>query len=55
MFDDTEFWCKIWRKTDLCFQKWHEEFIKILPEQIWKHKNWDFAGVLISKVENIWP
>ena len=54
MFDDTEFWCKIWRKTDLRFQKWHEEFIKFLPEQIWKHKNWDFAGVLISKVENIW-
>ena len=21
MFDDTEEWCKIWRKTDLCFLK----------------------------------
>ena len=28
MFDSTEDWCKIWRKTDLCFQKWHEEFGK---------------------------
>ena len=28
MFDDTEDWCKIWRKTDLCFLKWHEEFGK---------------------------
>ena len=28
MFDDTEDWCKIWRNTDLCFQKWHEEFGK---------------------------
>ena len=28
MFDDTEYWCKIWRKTDLCFIKWHEEFSK---------------------------
>ena len=28
MFDGTEGWCKIWRKTDLCFQKWHEEFGK---------------------------
>ena len=28
MFDGTEDWCKIWRKTDLCFQKWHEEFDK---------------------------
>ena len=24
MFDSTENWCKIWRKTDLYFQKWHE-------------------------------
>ena len=23
MFDGIEDWCKIWRKTDLCFQKWH--------------------------------
>ena len=28
MFDSTEDWCKIWRKTDLCFLKWHEEFGK---------------------------
>ena len=26
IFDSTEYWCNIWRKTDLCFQKWHEEF-----------------------------
>ena len=28
MFDGTEDWCKIWRKTDLCFPKWHEQFGK---------------------------
>ena len=28
MFDDTEDWCKIWRKTNLCFPKSHEEFDK---------------------------
>ena len=28
MFDDTEDWCKIWRKTNLCFPKWHEKFGK---------------------------
>ena len=28
MFDGTEDWCKIWRKTDLCFSKWHEKFGK---------------------------
>ena len=34
MFDGTEYWCKIWRKTHLCFQKWHEEFGKVLPEHL---------------------
>ena len=29
MFDGTEDWCKIWRKTDLCFQKWHKEFLNL--------------------------
>ena len=28
MFGGTEDWRKIWRKTDLCFQKRHEEFDK---------------------------
>ena len=28
MFDGIEYWCKIWRTTDLCFQKWNEEFGK---------------------------
>ena len=34
MFDCTEYWCKIWRKTDFCFQKWHEEFGKFSPEHL---------------------
>ena len=29
---DTEGWCKTWRKTDLWFEKWHEEFGKFLLE-----------------------
>ena len=28
--DCTEDWCKIWRKTDLSFLKWHEECVKFL-------------------------
>ena len=28
MFHDTKDWCKIWRKSDLCFPKWHKEFGK---------------------------
>ena len=32
IFHDTKVWCKIWRKTDLWFGKWHEEFGKFSPE-----------------------
>ena len=32
IFHDTEEWCKIWRITDLWFEKWHEEFGKFSPE-----------------------
>ena len=30
----TEEWCKIWRKIDLWFGKWHEEYGKFSPEQL---------------------
>ena len=36
MFDSTENWCKIWRETDLCFEKWHEEFGKFLQAEKWR-------------------
>ena len=49
LLDGTEYWCNIWRKTDLCFQKWHEEFSKFSPEHVWKSKNWNFDGILLSK------
>ena len=32
MCDSTEDWYKIWRKSDSCFQKWHEESGKFEPE-----------------------
>ena len=32
IFHETEEWCKIWRKTDLPFGKWHEEYRKFSPE-----------------------
>ena len=34
MFDGTEYWCKIWMKTDFCFQKLHEEFGKLSREHL---------------------
>ena len=34
IFHDTEGWCKTWRKTDLWFGKWHEEYGKYSPEHL---------------------
>ena len=34
IFKDTEESCKIWRKIDLWFGKWHEEFGKFSPEHL---------------------
>ena len=48
---DTEECCKIWRKTDLWFGKWHEANFH---QNIWKCQNWYFHGILLSKVENPW-
>ena len=53
MFDGTEYWCKIWRKIDLWFEKWHEEITKFSPEPAHQSKNSDFDGILLSKVENV--
>ena len=41
MFDGTEDWCKIWRKTDLCF-------LKIF---VYRLKNSDF--ILESKIAEL--
>ena len=34
LLDDTEYWCNISRKTDLCFQKLHGEFSKFSSERL---------------------
>ena len=51
IFDGTEYWCRIWSKTDLCFQKWYKEFGKFFWQIL---ANLDFHWVLLSKVENVW-
>ena len=53
IFHGTREWYKIWRKTDFCFQKWHEELEKFSPEHL---KVWKLGlyGILLSKVENAW-
>ena len=34
MLDGTEYWCNISRKTELYFQKWHDEFSKFSPGHV---------------------
>ena len=34
IFHDIEEWCNIWRKTDLWFGKWHEEFCEFSTEHL---------------------
>ena len=42
IFHDNREWCKIWRKSEFCFQKWQEEFEKLSPEhlKVWKLWLW---------------
>ena len=54
IFHDSEESFKIWRETNLWFRKWHEKFSKFSPERVRKFKNYDFDGILLSKVENPW-
>ena len=53
MCHNTEEWYKIWRGTDLCFEKWDEEF-----GEFWfntpKSQNLHFNGLLLTKVFNVW-
>ena len=53
IFHDTEESCKVWKKIDLWFGKWHEEFSKFSSEHLKVSKlvlSWD----PLSKVENAW-
>ena len=48
VFHDTEGWCKIWRKTDLWFGKWHEEYSKFSPEHLKVWKLWFWSDPLLQ-------
>ena len=54
MSHDTEKWCKIWRKTDLLFQKW-QEFDEVLTQLGKSLKHLLFDWFLLCKVFNVWP
>ena len=47
MLDGTEYWCKIWRKIDM-------RNLESFHQSTWKSQNWDFDGILLPRVENIW-
>ena len=49
MFVATEYWCRIWRKTDMCFQKWHEEFGKFSLSMFKSLKIGTFIGSFYPK------
>ena len=53
IFHDTREWIKIWRKTDLWFEKQHEEFGKFWPEHL---KLGLKIGTFMElpQVENVW-
>ena len=53
MCHNAEEWCKIWRGTDLCFEKLHEEFSEFWPNTE-KSQNFHFIGLLLTKVYNVW-
>ena len=53
MFHDTEEWCKVWRKTDLWFQKRHEEFGEFSPKHS-KAQKFHFDGLFLSNVYVVW-
>ena len=53
LLNSIKYWCKIWRKTDFSFQKWHKEFGKFSPDlKISKFGLW--WDTFKSKVENVW-
>ena len=67
IFHGTGKWCKIWRKTDLRFRKWFEEFGRFSPEhwkisklgrwcdpfiQIREYIGWKFPGELCVMIMN---
>ena len=53
IFHDIEEWCKIWRKTDLWFGKWNEEYGKFSPQYLKVSKLGVWWGPLIQSRKSI--
>ena len=50
---DTEEWYKIYGKTDLQFQVWHEKFCECLSNHL-KVQKFYFDGLFLSKAYEVW-
>ena len=53
MSHDTEAECKIWRKTDILFQKW-QKFGEFWPDHSKVSKICFLIGCFLYKVYNVW-
>ena len=53
MFLDPVEWCKVGKKTDSWFQKWHKEFRGFLSNH-WKFKKFYFDELFLSNVYEVW-
>ena len=42
-------------KLTCAFKNDMRDYSKFSREHVWTSKNWDFDGILLSKVENVWP
>ena len=50
VYHNTEEKCKIWLGTDLCVEKWHEEFEECSPNT-WKSQNLHFNRLRLTKIQ----
>ena len=54
MFDCTQDWYKVWRKTGLCFQKLTWGIWQIFTRALENLKNLHFNRLLLTQVNNVW-
>ena len=54
MFHDPKDWCKVWKKKLTCRLKNDIRNVVNIHQSTWKSENWDFDGIFLSKVENLW-
>ena len=52
IFHDTEEWCKIWKKLTCDLENYMRNMANF-HQSTWKFENWDFDGIILSKVENV--